>query len=89
MQIFKARLNQRSAEKALIQRLNLQANTDILYLEVDVMHQEVIETVEEKGHKIFVGATAKFDTTWQIQQLKTDRLDKFGYIYYLSWLTKY
>jgi hypothetical protein len=83
MQLF-VWLNQRLAEKALTQRMHLQANTDILYIDLDSMHQEIVETVEEMGHKIFVGATAKFDTNWHIQPLKSDRVNKFGYTRCLS-----
>jgi hypothetical protein len=41
-------------------------------------HEEVVETVEEEGVTIFVGATAKFDENWQIQLLNPDRVAKFG-----------
>lgn len=73
-----ARLKQRSAEKAVLQRLQLIEQADISIMDM-AFHEEVVETVVEEGHTIFVGATAKFDENWQIQQLKPDRVEKFGY----------
>jgi hypothetical protein len=72
-------LNQRRAEKAISKRLSLQKGNDIFYPEFGFMHNEVIETIEEEGHKILVGATATWDVNWQILPLTTDLSLKLGY----------
>ena len=67
---------QRKAEMAMIERLTQQV-ADIAFSN-ELIHQEVVEVIEENGCKIFVGATGRFMEDWSIELLRAESVSKFG-----------
>jgi hypothetical protein len=59
-------------------RDELEANTDIHFVDYGMTDDEVLETIQDNDRTIFVGATARFDPNWKIHALSPQSIEKFG-----------